>query len=373
MPARVVITRSNPIAPDPRVEREAAMLASAGYAVSALAWDRSDALPEDETSDGLHIHRVRIKGEYGSGLRNLGPLTKWQAGLYSELFRRAQDYDIIHACDFDTVIPALCMKKLNGKKVVYDIFDFYADSVRGAPDWVKECIRWVDHHVIDAVDGLVIPDEVRASQLGERHSLRRAVVYNTPPDSAAGLAPSYHPVPGRLRLAFVGVLQVERGLLDVIDVVAGHPEYSLDLAGFGGDEQAIVSHAAAVPNVTFLGRVDYANALKISAAADVLFALYDPRVPNHRYSSPNKLYEAMMLGKPFLAARGTSIDSIVEEFSMGLVVEYGDKDALERALDTLLHDADLRTKLGANARKAYEQRYSFDSSRSNLLGLYQSL
>jgi hypothetical protein len=41
---RILFCRSNPIAPDPGVEKEACVLASAGYLVHALGWDRKVAL-----------------------------------------------------------------------------------------------------------------------------------------------------------------------------------------------------------------------------------------------------------------------------------------------------------------------------------------
>ena len=78
---RVLICRSNPIAPDPRVEKEAKALVEAGYDVEALGWDRGAILPLVEERMGIKIHRLHIKAKFGNGLGNLPALMRWQAGL----------------------------------------------------------------------------------------------------------------------------------------------------------------------------------------------------------------------------------------------------------------------------------------------------
>lgn len=51
-------------------------------------------------------------------------------------------------------------------------------------------------------------------------------------------------------------------------------------------------------------------------------AIYDPKVPNHRYAAPNKFYEALMLGKPIVMAKNTGFDEIIEENNIGCLIEY---------------------------------------------------
>ena len=145
------------------------------------------------------------------------------------------------------------------------------------------------------------------------------------------------------------------------------------MAGFGGDEKAIHAACAKLQNVKWHGRISYDKALELSAQADVLFATYDPSIPNHRYSSPNKLFEAMMLGKPIIVARNTNMDIIVSKHNCGIIVEYGDEKELEEALLKLANDLELRKKLGANARKAYETNYSWDIMKSRLVELYSQV
>jgi glycosyltransferase involved in cell wall biosynthesis len=119
--------------------------------------------------------------------------------------------------------------------------------------------------------------------------------------------------------------------------------------------------------------VPYERALELSAQADVLFATYDPAIPNHRLSSPNKLFEALMLGKPIIVARDTNMDYLVEAEGCGLVVTYGDVPGLEEALARLQQDGALRRQMGARARQTYETTYSWPRMQARLLSLYREV
>ncbi len=369
---RVLICRSNPIAPDPRVEKEARSLNKAGYQVQALGWDRSRELPKRSEMGWAVIHRRSIRAAYARGLMNFFPLIFWQIDLLGWLLRHQAEFDVLHACDFDTVLPAIVCSKLFKKKLVYDIFDFYADHLRNTPASVKRIIRAVDLWAIGQADGLILVDDSRIEQIKGAKPERLIVIYNSPED--APHQASTNPTEGApIQIAYIGLLQFERGLLELVEVVRRHPEWKLDLAGFGGDEAPILDAIRGLSNVHWHGRVPYSQALALSAQANVLVALYDPRIPNHRYASPNKVFEAMMLGKPIIVARNTNMDRLIEFAGAGLVVEYGDVDNLEIALQRLENDPGLRKALGRAARRAYEEQYHWDVMEKRLVELYNSL
>jgi glycosyltransferase involved in cell wall biosynthesis len=323
--------------------------------------------------DGVRITRLLIPAAFGTGIQNFPALFRWQWGELLFLIRNRKRFDIFHACDFDTVIPATIIKFLWGKKVVYDIFDFYADHLRNTPGWIKRIIRWMDQKCIDWVDGVILADDARWEQIRGANPKRNAVIYNTPNDTWHHLKNEPVSQGNDFRLAYVGLLQVERGILEFLDVIARHPGWSLDLAGFGGDSDLIQEQAEGMSNVKLHGKIPYQKALEICSQADVLFATYDPIIPNHRYASPNKVFEAMMLGKPIIVARGTNMDSIIERYECGLVVDYGDALGLETVLSTLKNDHKLRLRLGKNARQAYDSVYNWHFMESRLLNLYESL
>jgi glycosyltransferase involved in cell wall biosynthesis len=368
--------RSVPVAPDPRLDRAAQALSDCGDEISVLGWDRMADSPVFENLSYGSITRLRLRSGYARGSGNAGPIIIWSFWLLWSLWRRRQEYDLIHACNFDTVLPALVMQLLFRKIVVYDIFDFYPEMLRATPRWIVKLIRALDLWAIGQADAVILADDCRRDQIRGANPKSVTVIYNSPRDALAEMErqmATAQEIADSLRIAFVGLLHVERGLVQLLQVLSSHPDWHLDLAGFGGDEDIILPMAENLPNVTFHGRVGYERALALMHRADTLIATYDPSIPNHRYASPNKLFEAMMLAKPIIVARGTSMDRIVERHECGLVVEYGNLSALESAMERLEEDPGLGRRLGAAGREAYEGEYSWEIMRQRLLGLYRTL
>ena len=368
---RVLFCRSNPVAPDPRVEKEARALVEAGYEVQVIAWDRSAVLPSPEAQHGFQIHRLPIRAEFGHGLGNFPALLRWQIALATWLLRHQTSYDIIHACDFDTIFPALLCKLFFRKKVIYDIFDFYADHLRATPLIIKSLIRGLDLFIIGLADATILVDESRRAQISGARPKRLVFIYNSPEEVELDVGQIDDS--SSFRIVYIGLLQVERGLLELLDLVGRHPEWRLDIAGFGGDEEQIRSRVKNLPNAIWHGRIPYEEALRLSRWADAFIATYDPSIPNHHYSSPNKIFEAMMLAKPVIVAKNTNMDRIVENWDCGLVVEYGNLVALDQAFTMLANDLALQTRLGRNGRKAYEMEYSWEQMQERLWVLYHEL
>jgi len=371
---RVLFCRSNPIDPDPRVEKEAQALSQAGYQVQVIAWDRTGELPSPEKKDGFTIYRLPIPADYAQGMGNLSALLRWEWGLFWWLVNHRQRFDLIHACDFDTVLPAMLCKWLFRKKLVYDIFDFYADHLRKTPEFIKRLIRWADLRVITWADGVILVDDVRREQIQGSKPKLLAVIYNSPDDVHDQLKiVNQEKADRELHIVYVGLLQFERGLMELLSVLETHPDWQLDLAGFGGDADAILEKAQTMSNVTWQGRIPYQRTLELTARADVSFATYDPIIPNHRLASPNKIFEAMMLGKPIIVAEDTNMDHITGLNQCGLVVEYGNLQQLEKALSKLEKNPKLRCTLGTKGREAYLREYSWGLMANRLLDLYQGV
>jgi glycosyltransferase involved in cell wall biosynthesis len=373
MKKTVVFLRSNPIAPDPRVEKEARVLVEEGYDVRIIGWDRTCELPKFEHSNIGIIERLHIKANFGTGLKNLPYLFKWQWELFKYLMKNK--FDIIHSCDFDTILPAIVSSRFKKNKVVYDIFDFYSEMLRNTPSYLKKMIKWADFYAIKKSDALIICDDSRFEQINGSKPKKTTVIYNSPEEGNSNLYTTENELKkkGKYSIAYVGLLQTERGIMEMMHVISNKPDWFMDIAGFGGDEKLIKDFASQHKNIHFHGRVDYATSLKISRNADVLFATYDPSIPNHRYSSANKLFEAMMLGKPIIVCENTGMDQIVKDLDNGFVLEYGNKSQLERTLEAIASDESKRRRLGQNSRLGYEHKYGWNVMKEKLIDLYKTL
>lgn len=132
---------------------------------------------------------------------------------------------------------------------------------------------------------------------------------------------------------------------------ASHPEQRLVIYGQGEQLEslkALVTELKIEEKVEFPGYVDNFGDHIIDAGMFVL--------PSNYEGMPNALMEAMALGLPCIATDCPCGGSryLIQNGLNGLLVPTGDVDALAQAMDKLLSDTELASKLGENARRIAE-------------------
>jgi len=145
------------------------------------------------------------------------------------------------------------------------------------------------------------------------------------------------------------------------------------VAGHGPDEATLLPRIESSPAARFLGNVPYEEVLDWTAMADAVVALYDPAIPGNRLASPNKLFEAMMFGKPVIVSDGTRMAEIVRTQGCGLIVTYGDRKALQSALERLMLSPEDTAVMGARGRAAYAANYTWAAMSNRLVKAYAEL
>ena len=158
---------------------------------------------------------------------------------------------------------------------------------------------------------------------------------------------------------YVGRLVAEKGvgvLLDAWPLVSARA--TLVLVGDG----PLGARVRSTPGARFLGPLPRQE-LAVAYAASQCAVLAS--IPTPRFREPWGLVcnEAMHQGRPVIASDsvGAVAGGLVRDRDTGLVVPAGDASALARAIDRLLADESLRTRLGRAARAAVAA-YSYEAA-----------
>ena len=366
MAPRVVFLRSKSRAGiEPRLEKEATTLARAGYEVHVVLWDRTRSHRSEETRDGIHIDRYQLaapEGERSLALR----LPRWW--LHAARTAASLHPDVVHAIDFDTAWPARLAARLAGAKLVYDIFDFYSEMITAdLPPALRRFLACAERRTIAAADLVILPDLRRRVQFGGVEPRKVIEIMNVPEDRPGKAEPSE-----RFVVFYGGMIAKDRGLTQLVTACEAVGA-RLIVAGHGPDESELLPDIETSPASLYLGTVPYADVLRQTASCHVVAALYDPTVPNNRLAAPNKVFEAMMLRKPVLVSDGIAIAELVRQVGCGLVVPYGNLDALKAALERLMLSPGDCDAMGARGRAAFEARYNWGVMEARLLEAYRSL
>lgn len=170
------------------------------------------------------------------------------------------------------------------------------------------------------------------------------------------------------RLLLVGRLVHQKGADLLLDALSDLSEYSwqLTLVGDGPQRPHLEAQAA---RLGLQARVYFADWLE----GEALVAAYQQAnlfvFPSRHEGMPNVVLEAMSAGLPVVASRIAGNEELVVDGETGLLIPPEDVDALRRALETLLLDADLRQRMGAAARARVEEHFSWRRSAESYLHL----
>lgn len=366
MTARIVFLRSKgPAGIEPRIDKEARALADAGYDVHVVLWDRKLEFPAEEARGVYRIHRVQIRAPEGRPELLLKMPRWWLAGWM--LVRDLQP-DAVHAIDLDTLPIASAARTSFGVKLVYDIFDFYAPMIAlDLHPWLREFLSRAERRAARSADLVILPVLARLEFFGEEEPQRIVEIMNVPEDRTVSPKPQES-----FTVFYGGQIARDRGLGELVQACEAAGAH-LVVAGHGPDEATLVPLIQSSPTAQYLGTLPYEEVLQWTASCDVVAALYDPAIPNNLWTSPNKLFEAMMLKKPVLTNEGTILGEFVQEQGLGAVALYGDGGSVRQALEGLMASPEARSRMGARGRRLYEERFRWDTMRDRLVAAYREL
>lgn len=372
---RVVFLRSNSIDPDPRVEKEIRALTAIGIECLCVGWDRSQSYGirtfKKKIMEGyIEANLIGIESPFGTGVKNAPRTLRFIKRLHKWLLENSEKYDVIHACDLDTGIAAKAASRRIGKPYVYDIFDFFSDS-RIMPNALKGLVKRVEFGVIDSSRVVIICTDQRRGQLKGSAPKEIVVVENTPEEQM--VTEVKDALGHEIRLAYVGVLTEGRYIDKILDIVDVNDDLALDIGGFGPLGSMVESRALSNPRIVFHGKVSYDTALLLEKSADVMFALYDPSIANHRMAAPNKYYESLMLGVPLITIMDTSVGEWVEREKTGVTLapDFTLYDLYQAIKDAV--SANVDGDISRRQRDLYRSKHSWSVMEKRLQTLYSTL
>lgn len=284
--------------------------------------------------------------------------------------------EFVQAFDMFAALPSGWACARSRAICIYDVRDPFSLSYP-FPRFVRPAAHSVDWLTMALSKAFVVPLEERVAYLG-RWAARRpvCVIRNTCHDQLSELErPPFltaRSASHTIRIAYLGYVAPSRGASLLLDLCAREDDGAeLWSAGTCRSEE-LRSRLESTPGSHWLGLVPRRQALGLMREADAVALLYDPAVPVNRIAAPNKFYEALMTGTPVLVSRGMSLAATVEAEGLGFAIDYGDPDALRRAV-AALRDADRRRDLRQRCRDYFLAHCTLGEELERYRAFYRSL
>jgi rhamnosyl/mannosyltransferase len=285
---------------------------------------------------------------------------------------RAESFDLLHVHWPHPFGAAIALAAVRGKPMVVT---YHSDIVR--QHFLAAMIQPLIQRFLGRCDAIIATSEgyLRSSPWLQRHAGRCRVVPHgirwSPPRSADyERAERLRQEVGGPFILAVGRLIYYKGFHSLIQALS-HTKARLVLVGSGPLRTALEREArlcGVADRVHFAGEVN--DLLPYYLACDV-FVL--PSVARSEAFGIVQL-EAMAAGKPVI---NTSIDSGVPDVSRngetGLTVSPNDPEALAAAINQLLIDTDLRSRMGERGRQRFALEFTAHVMGARTLDIYRDV
>ncbi len=141
----------------------------------------------------------------------------------------------------------------------------------------------------------------------------------------------------------------ERGRDDIVFLIAGD----------GKSLPTVRERTEGLPNVVIAGSMPKAEVPRFTRTADALMVLFADK-PILATNSPNKFFDGLATGRPMIVNSAGWTKDLVQDNECGMYFPAGDGAALADAVERLADDADLRARMGVNARALAEREFARD-------------
>lgn len=128
---------------------------------------------------------------------------------------------------------------------------------------------------------------------------------------------------------------------------------TLHIAGSGGEEAALRSLAEGDPTIRFEGQMPFGELLELMAKAR---AVVSPSLNMEPFGRVPM--EAFSVGTPAIASRAGGLADIVIHEKNGLLVDPGNVEALDQAINIMLADDARQARMADSAAQSFAKRFS---------------
>ncbi len=335
-----------------RVQKQALMLAEAGWSVTVIGRKSGSTLPLN--LPGVTSMRIRVPLRRGPGMYILFNIMLFR----HLLFRR---FDLCVACDLDTLIPSFAVARLHGSPLIYDAHEYFTGQ-QGLPERRIKYLTWkkAERIVLPRIKYMITVSDSIADLYHREYGVNPIVIRNMAP-SVNHLLPHDRSEFGAGGNDMVVIYQGSginegRGAAELISAMDGIEGVRLVIIGSGDIIESLkltARETGAADKIVFLPRMPWEEMMRYTMSCDAGLSLDTDTCINQRYSLPNKLFDYIAAGIPAIVSPLPEVSAVIERYGCGIVLGEVTPLAIRDTLEKLRYD---RTFLSSLKEKATEAR-----------------
>jgi glycosyltransferase involved in cell wall biosynthesis len=370
---KVIVSVSNDLSTDQRVNRTCKALAEAGYEVFIVGRKLKESL--DYKPQDFKHHRIKL-------LFNKGPLFYAELNIRLFFFLLFKSADIFYANDLDTLLPNYLASVIRRKKLVYDTHEYFCfvPELMSRPR-VRRVWQGVEQFVFPNLKNIITVNDSIAEQYKRQYGKELTVIRNVPEKKLFDALPlksrSLLALPEDKKIIILqgAGININRGAEEAVQAMKYVDEAILLIVGSGdviNNLKELAKHPDVRQKVIFKPKMPFSDLISFTRIADLGLTLDKADNLNYEYSLPNKLFDYIHSEIPVLASPLVEVKKVVLHHNVGRLIENHDPVHIAILIKEMIFNDEHQTEWRENARKAALE-LNWETEKIKLLSLFERL
>jgi glycosyltransferase involved in cell wall biosynthesis len=337
---RIIISVTNDLFSDQRVERTCSTFHESGYDV-LLAGRRLKGSPPLQKRP-YAIKRFKL-------LFNRGFLFYAEYNIRLFFFLLFKKTDILFSNDLDTLAANYLTSKLKNKVLIYDSHEYFTEMPELTNTFAKRFWLFLEARLLPKIKYNITVCDSIAKIYQEKYNTVFLTIRNTPrkfvPSKEKNKKDLGLPEDKSILILQGGGINKERGVEELIEAINYLPDVFLIILG-GGDQMQALQNLAKEKiksqQIRFIPRLSYREMMSHTTLADLGLALEKANSLNMKYSLPNKVFEYIQAGIPVLSTSLPEKKRLIEKYQVGELIDNLNPQALSTQIKEMLSNNEKR-------------------------------
>lgn len=357
----IILTVSNDLSYDQRMERICSSLVKAGYKVTLVGRKRKNSISLDEKI----YHQVRLKL-----LFEKGKLFYVSLNIRLFFYLLTHKFDIVCGVDLDTISACWFGAKLKRKKSVYDAHEWFPEvpEVQNRPS-IKRFWERLEKAMVSRIEYCYTVSQGIVNVMKEKYGRSFVLIRNVPELREGFTADQMN-----RKIIYQGALNEGRALESLIYAVK-YLDCELILAGEGdksSDLKKLVKQLNLENKIVFTGYIQPDELRKLTVESKIGINLLEKTGGSYYHSLSNKFFDYMHAGIPSLTIDFPEYHAINMQYEVALLIDNTKPETITIALDKLLNDTQFYHHLKENCLIAKEQ-FNWQHEQEKLIEFYRHI
>jgi glycosyltransferase involved in cell wall biosynthesis len=337
---RILISVTNDLTTDQRVEKTCEVLSEIGYDVLLVGRKLKKSLPIQRNYKTI---RFRL-------LFNKGFLFYAEFNIRLFIFLLFTKKDLLFSNDLDTLLPNYIIGKLQNKKLVFDSHELFSEIPELVnKQQVKNVWLFLEKTIIPKLQNVITVSDSIKNHYHNLYGISAIVIRNIPKIKKISQRNFEIDAKGKKVILYQGSVNIGRGIELMIDTMTLLDEYLFIVIGDGDILEQLnekVSNLSLHNKVKFLGKKTPEELKELTPNATIGMSLEEDLGLNYRYALPNKIFDYLHANVPVIVADLPEMRSLIKKHPIGeILIERTPKTLAETIINmtNISYEKELKT------------------------------